>query len=236
MGQPAGAWCSADDMHFALPDPHHRYAAVRLVQHVGIPADRVDFIRTDCGWQLTLRRPAVWRLEYQLALTHHDGGVEQICDPGNPRRVDGDFGANSVLLCPGYTPPSWLHRPGTPGSWAELTLAVPALRTEFAARVWSPGEATDRVLLAHDGPAYDRWAGLARYGSTMIAAGRLPPYHLVLLDAADRLEWYAASPAYAWALVTDVLPRIWNRLGTHRPVVGIGASLGALAMLHAQRR
>jgi enterochelin esterase-like enzyme len=36
--------------------------------------------------------------------------------------------------------------------------------------------------------------------------------------------------------VADVLPRVWAELGTTRPVVGMGASLGGLAMLHAQRR
>jgi enterochelin esterase family protein len=58
----------------------------------------------------------------------------------------------------------------------------------------------------------------------------------VLLAPGDRDEWYSANPAYAWALAADVLPRIYAELGTTRPVVGMGASLGGLAMLHAQRR
>ena len=33
-----------------------------------------------------------------------------------------------------------------------------------------------------------------------------------------------------------MLPKLAAELGTDRPVVGVGASLGALAMLHAQRR
>lgn len=230
MGQPVGAWCSADEMCFALPDPDHRYAAVRLLQHVGMT--RLDFARDDGMWRLTVPHPAVWRLEYRLELRHHDGGVEHVADPHNPRRL----GDASVLLCPGYTPPSWLHRPGAPGTWQDVELAVPALKTRLGARIWSPAQPTDRIVVVHDGPDYDEHAGLGRFTSVMIAAGRVPPYHLVLLGAGDRLEWYSASPAYAWALVTDVLPGLWVRLGGHRPVVGIGASLGALAMLHAQRR
>ncbi|GAA0806327.1 alpha/beta hydrolase [Spirilliplanes yamanashiensis] len=235
MGQPAGSRCTAEEIRFALPDPGHRYTGVRLLQQAGLP--RVDFARDDDGvWRLSLPRPAAWRLEYKLELRHPDGGVEQVCDPHNPRRVGGDFGDSSVLLCPEYTPPAWLHRPGAPGDRHELTLPVPALHTTLTAQVWSPHEATDRILLAHDGTGYDRWAGLTRYSATMIADGVLPPHHVVLLDAPDRLEWYSASPAYAWALAADVLPRLWTALGGTRPVVGAGASLGALGMLHAQRR
>jgi enterochelin esterase family protein len=58
----------------------------------------------------------------------------------------------------------------------------------------------------------------------------------VLLPPGERLEWYSASPAYARALTRDALPKLAADLGTDRPVVGAGASLGALAMLHAQRR
>jgi enterochelin esterase family protein len=58
----------------------------------------------------------------------------------------------------------------------------------------------------------------------------------VLLDPGDRNEWYSASPAYSWTFASDILPRVYAELGTTEPVVGMGASLGGLAMLHAQRR
>jgi enterochelin esterase family protein len=70
----------------------------------------------------------------------------------------------------------------------------------------------------------------------MVAAGQVAPHHLVLLSPGDRNEWYSASPAYARAVAADVIPRLYAELGTLRPVVGMGASLGALAMLHVQRR
>lgn len=237
MGQPAGAWCTAEEIRFALPDPGRRYAGVRLLQQVGLPPHRLEFARADDGtWSLALPRPPAWRIEYKLELRHHDGGVEHVCDPHNPRRAGGDSGDSSVLLCPGYTPPAWPHRPGAPGDRRQLTLPVPALRTTLHPCVWSPREPTDRILLAHDGSAYERWAGLTRYSGAMIAGGAVPAHHVVLLDAPDRLEWYSASPAYAWALAADLIPRLWSVLGGTRPVVGVGASLGALAMLHAQRR
>ena len=76
------------------------------------------------------------------------------------------------------------------------------------------------VLLAHDGPEYERVAGLAE---------RFPNEHVVLLSPGSRNEWYSANPAYAKALVRDVVPKL-----PAGPVVGLGASLGALALLHAE--
>jgi enterochelin esterase-like enzyme len=81
------------------------------------------------------------------------------------------------------------------------------------------------LVVAHDGPDYDRQAGLGDFLSTA-------DVDLVLLPAEDRLESYSASPAYAKRLTSSILPP----LARGRPVVGVGASLGALALLHAQRR
>jgi enterochelin esterase-like enzyme len=106
----------------------------------------------------------------------------------------------------------------------------------MVARVWSPRAPAAGVVVAHDGPDYHRFGDLGRYTAAMIRADRVPPYHLVLLPPGERLEWYSASPAYARALAEGVLPRLAAELGTDAPVIGVGASLGGLAMLHAQRR
>ncbi|KUL27411.1 alpha/beta hydrolase [Actinoplanes awajinensis] len=113
------------------------------------------------------------------------------------------------------------------GRWRRVRLPLPALHTAVTARVWSPDQDTDRLLLAHDGPEYQRRGGLAEHAT---GAG----CHLVLLPPGERDEWYSACDPYAESLALDVLPRLRSRLGVHR-VVGAGVSLGALAMLHAQR-
>jgi enterochelin esterase-like enzyme len=232
----AAARCGADALTFQLRDPDRHLAGVRLFQHAGIPKDRLDFtFDADC-WRLSAPRPALWRLEYLLELRHHDGRTELICDPANPRRVGGAFGDKSVLECPEYTEPDWLRWPGADGTWREFALPAPALRADVWTRIWSPATRTDRVLVAHDGPEYDKLGSLGHYSAAMVRAGRVKPHHLVLLAPGDRDEWYSASPGYAWAYAADVLPRLYHELGTTRPVVGLGASLGALAMLHAQRR
>jgi enterochelin esterase-like enzyme len=65
----------------------------------------------------------------------------------------------------------------------------------------------------------------------MIAAGELPPHRVALLAPRDRDEWYSGSARYARALASDVLPAL-NPVDT----VGMGVSLGGLAMLHAHVR
>ncbi|MGH8968233.1 MAG: alpha/beta hydrolase, partial [Actinomycetes bacterium] len=73
------------------------------------------------------------------------------------------------------------------------------------------------------------------YAGAMIAAGRLPPFRLALLTPGDRDDEYAANPTYAATLHQRVLPALRQAFAVREPVVGMGASLGGLAMLHAQR-
>lgn len=118
---------------------------------------------------------------------------------------------------------------------AELKVRARGLRGDVRVTLWSPdGTAATEplpLLLVHDGPEYERRARLTRLAAGAVAAGRLPRHRVALLDGGDRDEWYSASARYARALYRDVLPA----LGARRPVA-LGASLGALAALHAHRR
>jgi enterochelin esterase family protein len=64
---------------------------------------------------------------------------------------------------------------------------------------------------------------------------RIPPLRAALLQPVDRNETYSASALYAGALVRELLPEIAKH-APHSRRIGMGASLGALAMLHAHRR
>ena len=219
---------------FRYPDPGRSLAGVRLLSSV-LHAD-LEFATG--GWELRRDAPAVQRLEYKFELVRADGTRTAVVDPGNPAVAPGGFGDSSVLHAPGYQEPDWLHRSAAAGTWRSLRLPVRALQTTLTVRVWSPDQPDDpagRILVAHDGADYDEFGGLGRYTATMIRAGRVPAYHLVLLPAGERTEWYSASPAYALALAGEILPRLRATLRGRR-VVGAGSSLGALAMLHAQRR
>ena len=153
-------------------------------------------------------------MEYRLEA---DG--DAFPDPANPRRA----GDKSVIEFPGYRPPAWLtaHDPG------------PSRRLSDTARLWSPPDTDDRrplpLLVAHDGAAYEDEAQLTRLIAHAIATRRIPPCRVALLDTPARDEDYSASARYARRLA-QTLPRLAPATRT----AGIGASLGALAMLHAR--
>ena len=225
MERVAGAWCDGDAACFRLPDQEQKLSAVRLIcGFLGSP--EFSYSPDHQRWQLRLPRPDAARIEYRLELTHRDGRRETICDPGNPRTAPGGYGDSSVLWFRDYREPDWLHLPPAEGDWHDLGPL---------ARAWSPACPADRVLIAHDGPDYQRYADLGRYAAATIAAGRVQPFHVVLLAPEDRFEAYSASSAYAKMLTTKLLPHVSAQLGAKAPVIGAGASLGALGMLHAQR-
>lgn len=223
-----------------LADPAGALAGVRLAQDVRVPGDQLDFIRTATGWELALPRPAVWRMEYRFELRGDGGDTEEVCDPANPLRAPGAFGEKSVLEFPDYRRPAWLHAAGVEGARTELVVPSRYLLADVAVELWSPADAPATeplpLLVAHDGPEYAELSALTRYSAAMIAGRRLPRHRVALLAPGERDEWYSASVSYARALALAVLPAIRREVAVQRPVVGMGASLGGLAALHAQRR
>ena len=218
--------------HLRLEDRERRYAAVRLCSDLPLP-DR-DFVPENGGWVLRLPEGArLARLEYQLEVVRRDGSEQVVCDPENPERAPGVFGEKSVLLAPGYRPPDWLDAPGLPARFEEVNLRV--LGRALAIRVWSPGEGELPLLIAHDGPEYDELAALTRYAGAMILREAVAPFRVALLPPGERDEWYSASANYGRVLCGRIIPALRERVGVAGRPVGMGASLGALAMLHAQR-
>jgi enterochelin esterase-like enzyme len=219
-----------------LSDPDSSYTAVRLSSDISGEA----FTRVGDDWVLELELPDVLRLEYKLEVFHPDGGNEWILDPGNPKRTPGAFGEKSVLELPGYAPPAWLDAETVPGQLEELVIRGRGLGSLVGMRVWSPADVSPgtplRLLLANDGPEYDELASLTRFSAAKIAAGELPPHRVALIAPGDRNQWYSASAAYARVLASDVIPALRDTFGLVGTPAAMGASLGALAMLHAHRR
>jgi enterochelin esterase-like enzyme len=228
----------AVSVRFAVDDPGHRLAGVRLWQDLGLPADSVDFARTAAGWELELAQPPVRRMEYLLELHHPDGSEELVRDPANPGRVSGAFGEHSVLEFAGYLSPWWL-----------VAETIAASRTELdadgvAVTLWSPSDAGPDealpLLAAHDGPELDAYARITGYAGALIAAGALTRHRLALLAPSGpkvgRNERYAASEAYATTLAGTVLPAIRAAVAVRGPVALAGVSLGALAAVHCEWR
>jgi enterochelin esterase family protein len=227
---------------FRHPDPGGRLRGVRLQQDVRLPGDRLAFARSQDGaqgeWVLTVPRPDVDRMEYAFELQHPDGGSEWVTDPGNPERVRGAFGDKSVLLMPEYAAPAWTGARPPRGERTDLQLPSRGLAHPVPAVLWSSAGLADDteapLLVVHDGPEYDALACLTLFLDAMVDAGRLPPMRAALLAPVDRNETYSASPTYGRALALGLVPGLTRTVPTTL-VLGMGASLGGLAMLQSQR-
>jgi enterochelin esterase family protein len=125
------------------------------------------------------------------------------------------------------------------GETRALEVSSQPLRAPVAVRLWSPAGVADGtplpLLAVHDGPEYEARANLTAIAAQLIEAGRAPAHRIALLGPGPRDEWYSASALYARALVGEVLPALGRAVAVAGAPVGMGASLGGLAMLHAQR-
>lgn len=230
-------------IRFRVPDPERRWAALRLYSEAHRPRDAAPFTHRDGAWVLELPRPPVDRLEYALVARHRDGGEELLPDPTNPLRAPGPFGDKSELRLPGYAPPAWLDAPAPEGRRVSAVVPSRTLRADVPVECWEPaGSDPDEalpLLVALDGPEYDRYADLTRCLAVAVASGRIAPVRAALVAPVHgrRDDDYSASERFARALVRDVLGLVrWLAPSAGHPVVGLGASLGGLALLHASRR
>ena len=229
---------TADSVTFSIADPGGQLTGVRLYSEVRIPGDRLDFRRRDGRWELVIDRPPVCRMEYLLELRHGNGSTELITDPGNPLRAPGAFGQKSVREFGCYAPPGWLSAQAATGGCRALDLPAPGLGGTIPALLWSPAGSADSdplpLLVVHDGPEYDSLASLLTFLAAGVGGGWLPRLRAALLGPGHRDRWYSASAAYARALRHAVRDELAGLATTAR--IGMGTSLGGLAMLHAHCR
>jgi len=238
----AGAWVDGTTAIFRVSDPGHQLAGVRLCQDVRIPDD-LDFHHDGDGWRLAVGLPRVNRMEYLLEFRYPDGGPDgrtvTVTDPGNPEQAPGAFGPKSVLEFPSYRPPGWLTAPADAGLLETFDVPAVSLGDVVPVRTWAPADASADeplpLLVAHDGPEYDALASLTSYLAAGVAGRWLPRMRAALLSPGPRDRWYSANARYARALAGAVLPALARRLATSRRI-GMGTSLGGLAMLHAHCR
>jgi enterochelin esterase family protein len=220
-------------VEFVVPDPEHERASVSLAQELVRPRLGPPLAWDDGAWRTRFARPEVDRMEYLLAI---DGSLQP--DPGNPLRAAGPFGDKSVIEWPEYRRPEWLDSiaDAGPTEWIEIRCRRLVARVQvllYATPDPPPPDAP--MLVVHDGPEYAEYSSLTRFLDTMSWEERVPPMRAALIQPVDRNETYSASAHYAAALVRELLPEI-ERRAPHGVRIGMGASLGALAMLHAHHR
>lgn len=224
-----------------VADVDGTWKAVRLVTDLWKREPPRPFARVGDSWELALDALPVDRLEYMLEVEHVDDTVERVCAPGAPR-VGQPFGDKSVLVLDSYRAPAWLDADVPGGTIEPLVLSSERLGAPIDGLLWTaPGLATGApapLLVALDGPEYVQFAALDRFLAAAVAAKTLPPLRAALLAPRARDEDYSASDAFADALAHELIPAIEERVPVSGPRarIGLGASLGGLAMLHAHRR
>jgi len=231
-----GPIVTEDAVEFRIPDEAHELDGVRLEVDWILGAVDPEFAWENGCWTMLLPRPQAWRLEYQLTL-RRGSDYEWTTDPGNPLRVPNPFGEKSEIRFPDYREPGWLLTEPA-GPLRELETKAGRLARPVPVHLWSPpGLAADSrapLLVAHDGSDMAERGSLLRWATAM---SRELPIRVALLDPPNGLRdlWYSANPDYSDHLADVVLPAITAKVLTG-PVIGLGASLGALAMLDLQRR
>jgi enterochelin esterase-like enzyme len=136
-------------------------------------------------------------------------------------------------------PPAWLTAPAAPGQTRPLSVAVGSLNATIDVTVWSPDGHMDLeplpLLLVHDGPEYADRAAFTHYLAAGVAGGWLPRARAALLSpGTNRNDWYSANPDYTDAVALSVVPALTDAVAS-TVRVGMGTSLGGLAMLHLHR-
>lgn len=203
---------------------------VNLVQELQRPRVGPGLTLGENGWETDLDVTGVDRLEYLFAVTDDTGETRMITDPDNSRTVSGPFGPKSEFLLPGYQEPSWLGYPRQ-GRVRRVTEAD----TAWDVGVWSPPRIRRTtalpLLVVHDGPEYAEYSRLLDFCWWAIAEAGVGPFRVALLQPTHRTPEYSADPDYATRLGDEIIPAVIDTFNT-RSQLGMGASLGGLAMLH----
>lgn len=230
-----------DKLVFQFLDSVRRVKAVVLHQEVQWPRSGPELQRGDAGFWAELPRPPVDRMEYNFQVSWEDGGFAWIPDPLNPLRTPTPFGDKSVVEFPSYRPPQWVGKPASQaGEIRPLRINCPSLGTAMEGELWSSAESRPGhplpLLLVLDGGDYRRYAGITQMLDRALEDGRLPPLRAALLRPVCREDDFTASPTFANCLADEVLPGLEESVEVApgpRMRVGMGVSLGALAILHA---
>jgi enterochelin esterase family protein len=217
---------------------------VSILQEVATPRTGPALQQLSSGeWEAVFERPPVDRFEYRFEVVRSAEWSEIILDPSNPLTAPGAFGDRSVIEFPEYRSPEWLDSDPPHGDVSEIDVPSALLGEVQPTIVWSAAgtepETPLPLLVALDGAEFASFSGLLRMLDAEVAGGRLPPMRAALCHPTQRGEHYAASPEFAGYLARELIPAV-SELVSVAPgqgsCVGLGASLGGLALLHAQRQ
>ncbi len=176
------------------------------------------------------------RVEYRLDVTR-TGKTRLVLDPLNARRATNPFGTNSVAAGPDYSAPRWVRQPTADVARSKVPVSSDIYGDDRAVEVALVGDEPTVGLLVHDGSDYRIHADLLSALSYLVARATIPSVAVVLSDPVVRNAEYVADDYHARHMVGEVIPAVERSLAKTPDIwVGMGASLGAVASLHAAER
>jgi enterochelin esterase family protein len=197
-------------------------------------------------WFYELSLPDDAYMEYIFV----DEQGERLFDPFNRRKTPNGMGkTNHFFYMPHAKPTPWLlPHFGTPAG--EVTHTILAANGLLAGSKRSvhfyqpPVSEPVPLVVVWDGGDYLRHAKLVTLVNNMIAAGKIRPLALAMIEhgGAARTIEYACSETTLWFLLDSVLPEAFSRLNLLDPdqepgLFGvIGASMGGLMALYTGLR
>jgi enterochelin esterase-like enzyme len=239
-----GPTVEADRVTFRYRDAGGSATHVVVRQEVAYPRTGPALSPAEDGvWEGVFRRPPVDRFEYRFEITREASEIETILDPANPLTAPGAFGERSVIEFPDYRRPEWLASDPPRGELSEVDVPSVVLGDTQPTILWAAAgtepETPLPLLVALDGAEFARFSGLLQMLDAEVAGGRLPPMRAVLCHPTRRDEHYTASAKFARYIARELIPAVSELVSVapeRRFRVGLGASLGGVALLHAHRR
>lgn len=221
---------------------HARADAVRLRHFIFALQATQPFVRMPNTrlWHLTMEVPLGSRIEYKIEV-ELDGRSFLIRDPLNPRTAQDPYGANSVLVTPGYDPPLWIHADpeSRTGTMETLNLHSRALGGDRSVQVYIPARMrrtrTYPLLVCFDGRDYLNFASMRTILDNLIHRYEVEPMIVAFSQSPDRMNEYTANEAHSRFVAEELLPTLEAKYPVRAGAESrglMGASLGAVASLH----
>jgi enterochelin esterase-like enzyme len=195
-------------------------------------------------WALTVDLPENSRFEYKFEVSRN-GQRQLVVDELNGLLAHDPFGANSVCRGHGYRRPGWTMPQADvrKGTLAALAIDSAAFRQKREPHVYLPARfrrsRSYPLLVVHDGLDYLRYAELQSVLDNLIHRQEIPAMIVALTQSPDRLTEYTGDERHARFVNEELLPAMATNfpLLDDRAARGLmGASLGAVAALHAATR
>ena len=188
-------------------------------------------------WWLALALPDGARLEYKIEV-QRDHHAEWVNDPLNPVTTTNPFGTNSVCRGFGYRVPDFAEvYEGTPNGSFEDHWIGSRLGGNRKLTIYKPVGLDHNhrypLLFVHDGGDYLTYGSMALILDNLIHWRVIPPVIAAFSWPGDRLHEYSANRDHADFVVHEALPVIEGNYPVSERRFVMGASLGAVAALHA---